>query len=186
MRLLTTILALSLFLPLCGQEVTNALGAVVAEIETRTFKLNHVSAAEMADKFNAMWNGEFGQVWKVTRMAVAFDESNTVLVTAPRPILDACERSIRELDVEPQQVYIEARFVELGNTASHKVGIDWRMLDGMQGSVKLGGGIDEHHLGSGVAGYHTVSGISEYEHTGYDLGAGNGRITYFNGTLDFS
>jgi hypothetical protein len=60
-------------------------------IETRVFKLNHVSASEVAQKFNTMWNGEFGHVWKVTRMAVDFPESNSVMVTAPGPILDACE-----------------------------------------------------------------------------------------------
>ena len=93
-------------------------------IDTRVFKLNHASATEIAEKFNEMWNGEFGQNWKVTKMAVAFQESNAVMITAPKAILGACEKMICELDVEARQVYIEARFVELSNNASHKLGID--------------------------------------------------------------
>jgi type II secretory pathway component GspD/PulD (secretin) len=161
------------------------------QIESRVFRLNHASAGELATKFNEMWNGEFGQNWKVTKMAVAFQESNAIMITAPRLILDACERMIMELDVEARQVYIEARFVELSNNASHKLGIDWQMLDGMTGSAKLGGGIQSTELGKGVASYKREESTSKGKTT-YDLkgtegaGGGDGDITYFNGTLDFS
>jgi len=169
------------------------------QIETRIFRLNHASATEVADSLNNMWNGEFGQVWKVTKMAVAFPEPNSVMVTAPKMILDACEKAIGELDVEAQQVYIEARFVELGNTASHKVGIDWSMLDGMSGAANFGGGIQHHNLGKGVTGYtRTITsktdGTTTFSVQGADTESGgnkvfgdqNGTISYFNGTLSFS
>ena len=120
------------------------------QIDTRIFHLRHASADEVAESFNKMWSGDFGVNWKVTKMAVAFPESNSVMVTAPRLILDACEKAIRDLDVEARQVYIEARFVELGNSASHKVGIDWAMLDGMSGTASLGGGIQSYNVGRGV------------------------------------
>ena len=116
------------------------------QIDTRVYKLSHASADEVAAKLNEMWNGEFGQVWKVSRMAVAFPESNSIIVTAPRLILNACDKAVVALDVEAQQVYIEARFVELGNTASHKVGIDWTMLGGMTGTATLGGGFSQRLL----------------------------------------
>jgi type II secretory pathway component GspD/PulD (secretin) len=157
-------------------------------IDTRIFRLNHASAQEVAEKFNEMWNGEFGQVWKVSKMAVAFQESNSVMITAPTLILDACQKMIKELDVEAQQVYIEARFVELSNNASHKLGIDWQMLDGMTGSTKLGGGIQRTTLGKGVSNY-TRNEASSGGTTSYNLsgaGGSDGDITYFNGTLDFS
>ena len=38
------------------------------QIDTRVFRLSHASAEDLADKFNEMWNGEFGQNWKVTKM----------------------------------------------------------------------------------------------------------------------
>ena len=161
-------------------------------IATRIFKLQHASAVEVAERFNTMWNGEFGQVWKVTKMAVPFEESNSVMVTAPGVILDACATALSELDVEARQVYIEARFVELGNTASHKVGIDWSMLGGMTGTATLGGGLQQYYVGKGVEGFsRTVSGktkgasFSESYRMNGGLGS-DGSISYFNGTLDFS
>ena len=157
-------------------------------ISTRTYKLNHVSAVEVAEKLNEVWGGDFGQSWKVRKMAVAFEESNTLMITAPGQILDACEKTLKQLDVGAKQVYIEARFVELGNTASHKLGIDWTFLGGMTGTVNLGGGIQMTDVGKGVSEYtRTLSGKSDsttYKVTG---GAGsNGNVTYFNGTLNFS
>ena len=167
-------------------------------IETRVIKLSHVSALEVAANLNTMWNGEFGQTWKVTKMAVAYPESNSIMLTAPKTILDACEKALASLDVEAQQVYIEARFVELGNTASHKVGIDWSMFDGMRGTATLGGGINSRRVGNAVTAFTTRNGANEYNFTEYNVGGqgsdGNvrtiggrdGSITYFNGTLNFS
>lgn len=127
-------------------------------ISTRTFKLMHASAEEVAMRFNTMWSGDFGTVWKVTRIAQAFPEANTVMVTAPGAILDACEQTIAAVDVEPRQVYIEARFVELQNSAVHKLGIDWSMLDGMGGTASFGGGIDRRNIGNAVQNYsRTIS-----------------------------
>ena len=122
-------------------------------ISTRTFKLNYASANEVAERFNTMWSGDFGTVWKVSRIAQAFPEANAVMVTAPGVILDACEQAIAAIDVEPKQVYIEARFVELQNSAEHKLGIDWSMLDGMGGTASFGGGIDRRNIGNAVQSY---------------------------------
>ena len=181
---------------LCADASTNVTTNVVVKagrsdgwrIDTRVFKLNHASATEVAEKFNVMWNGEFGQTWKVAKMAVSFEESNSVMVTAPGAILEACEEVIAKLDVEAPQVYIEARFVELGNVASHKVGIDWSMLNGMTGTATLGGGIQSTTVGNGVQEY-TRSLIGKGETTSYKISGDkhtDGDVTYFNGTLNFS
>ena len=167
-------------------------------IESRIFKLEYASAEEVAEKFNTMWNGDFGVNWKITKMAVAFPESNSIMMTAPRVIILACEQVLKELDVEAPQVYIEARFVELGNTASHKVGIDWSMLDGMSGTATLGGGVQQYTVGRGVKDYtRTIESKSDGKTT-YSLvggtgtgasgytGGSDGGISYFNGTLNFS
>ena len=171
------------------------------QIDSRVFRLTHASALEVAENLNAMWSGEFGANWKLTKIAVPFPESNSVLITAPRAILDACEKAIDALDVEARQVYIEARFVELGNTASHKVGIDWSMLDGMTGAVTFGGGIQSTKIGDGVTQYkksladksetieYGVSGRTDsVDANGVRTtsGGSDGSVTYFNGTLNFS
>ena len=158
-------------------------------ISTRTFRLAHASAEDVAAKLNATWSGDFGVTWKINRMAIAFPESNSVMVTAPALILDACEQVIAAVDVEPKQVYIEARFVELSNDVFRDIGIDWSMLDGMKGSVTLGGGIQKNRLGKGVQDYTRTmkDGTATYTLSGSTLNGGaDGDIAYFNGTLDFS
>ena len=175
-------------------------------MHTRVFKLSHASAESVAEKLNATWSGEFGTNWRLVRIATAFPESNSVMVTAPKRILDACEKVLAAIDQESQQVYIEARFVELSNAASHKLGIDWSMLDGMTGSANLGGGFQNTRIGNAVTGYQksNVSNTKSETYTlsapttsviGYDAlsnpltsttGGSDGNITYFNGTLNFS
>jgi type II secretory pathway component GspD/PulD (secretin) len=158
-------------------------------ISTRTFRLAHASAEDVAAKLNATWSGDFGVTWKINRMAIAFPESNSVMVTAPALILDACEQVIAAVDVEPKQVYIEARFVELSNDVFRDIGIDWSMLDGMKGSVTLGGGIQKNRLGKGVQDYTRTmkDGTATYTLSGSTMNGGaDGDIAYFNGTLDFS
>ena len=167
-------------------------------IATRTFLLAHANAAEVAERFNATWPGDFGIGIKIAKIAQAFPEANKVMVTAPGVILDACAEVIREIDVAPQQVYIEARFVELSSTALHKLGIDWSMLEGMKGTATLGGGINGHNVGKGVEEYsRTVvdsSGTTSYKISGGTTsgtaksfkGDSDGSISHFNGTLDFS
>lgn len=171
--------------------------ARLRRIATRTFKLAHADAEEVAAKFNDTWSGDFGIGVKLVKIAQAFPEANTVMVTAPGVILDSCERVVREIDVEPMQVYIEARFVELSSTALHKLGIDWSMLEGMKGSASFGGGVNFHDVGKGVQEYARTtadsSGTTSYKLTGGTtsgdkgyIGGDDGTISHFNGTLDFS
>ena len=137
-------------------------------ISTRTFKLRHASAEEVAERFNATWGGDFGITWKIKQIAQAFPEANSVMVTAPGVILEACEQVIRDIDVEVPQVYIEARFVELQNSASHKLGIDWSMLDNMRGTASFGGGLDRRTIGNAVQNY-SRSTSSGTDTTSYGL-----------------
>ena len=172
--------------------------ARLRRIATKTFRLVHADAEEVAAKFNDTWSGDFGIGVKLIKIAQAFPEANTVMVTAPGVILDSCEKVLREIDVEPMQVYIEARFVELSSTALHKLGIDWSMLEGMKGSSSFGGGVNFHDVGKGVQEYSRSvtdsSGTTSYKLTGGTtsgssgtyVGGGDGSISHFNGTLSFS
>ena len=165
---------------------------------TRTFKLNNISADDLATRFNEMWTGDFGSVWKIGKVAQPFTEANKVMVTAPRTVIEACEEIIREVDIEPPQVYIEARFVELGSTAMHKLGINWSMLEGMKGSASFGAGINAYNVGKGVEEYTRTttdgSSVTSYRLAGGTTtgttkafkGDSDGSISHFSGTLDFS
>ena len=158
---------------------------LLKRIETRIFKLNHVSAADVAASFNSMWSGDFGVTWKVSQMAVPFPESNSVMVTAPRIVLEACEKSLRELDVEAQQVYIEARFVELSNNASHKLGIDWSMLEGMKGSLALNAGYNERKM-QGVSEYDSKDNTYKLTSAAANSGPQSANLSHVNATIGMS
>ncbi len=154
--------------------VTNSAWATLDEkrmISTRTFRLHYADAQEVAEKFNSTWSGDFGIAVKIAQIAQAFPEANTVMVTAPGAILDACEKVVKDIDVEVPQVYIEARFVELQNSASHKLGIDWSMLDGMKGTATFGGGMDRIVVGNAVTDFkRTVTSSSGNSVGNYSYG----------------
>ena len=117
------------------------------------------------------------------KVAQAFPEANAVMVTAPNAIIAACEDVVKAIDVEPKQVYIEARFVELSNNASHKLGIDWQMLDGMKGSLSLDAGLNERKM-KGVSSYMSPDGT--YSLTGTETGSSKANLSYVNATLGMS
>ncbi len=160
------------------------------KISSKTFRLLYADATEVAERINTTWQGDFGEKWKVVKVAQAFPEANAVLVTAPAPIIEACEGIVREIDVEPKQVYIEARFVELSNNASHKLGIDWQMLDGMKGSLALDAGIHERKI-EGVSsfdsktGAYTIGGLDK-DGRPYSPGTSSANLSYVNGTIGMS
>lgn len=165
-------------------------------ISTKIFALAHADANEVAEKFNATWGGDFGIAYKIAKIAQPFPDVNKVMVTAPGIILDSCEKVLAEIDVEPKQVYIEARFVELSSTALHKLGIDWSMLENMKGSATFGGGLNSYNVGSAVQEYtrsiQDASGSTTYKIAGGTgegstfTKTGDGGISHFSGTLDFS
>lgn len=154
-------------------------------ITSRVFRLNNVSADEVANRLNTMWTGDFGVTWKVSKIAQAFTESNCVVVTAPAMILDACAEIISNIDVEVPQVYIEARFIELSNNASHKLGIDWQMLDGMKGSLALDAGWNERKI-EGVSTYNSADGSYTLTSDAADAGSKSANLSYVNGTIGMS
>jgi type II secretory pathway component GspD/PulD (secretin) len=105
--------------------------AAACGVESRMFELKYADAKEVADNFNRTWRGGAATTngnWAVCEIAVPFLEANSVMVTAPEPILDACAKMVERLDRKPKQVYIEARFVELSNTAMYNLGLDWSSL----------------------------------------------------------
>jgi type II secretory pathway component GspD/PulD (secretin) len=153
-------------------------------ITTRVFRLAHANAQDVANQFNATWSGDFGVTWKVSKIASAFPEANAVMVTAPRMILEACEKVVQTIDVEAKQVYIEARFVELSNNASHKLGIDWQMLDGMKGSLALDAGWNERKL-EGVSTFDSATGKYTIDTT-TSPGRSSANLSYINGTIGMS
>ena len=154
-------------------------------ISSRVFKLQHANAQDVADRINETWSGDFGSTYKVKQIAQVFPEANSVMVTAPGMILDACEKAVKEIDVEAPQVYIEARFIELSNNASHKLGIDWQMLDGMKGTLALDAGFNERKM-KGVSQYNSATGSYTIENGAETGSRSTANLSHVNGTIGLS
>ena len=105
-------------------------------IVTRTFQLNHASAEELATLFNENYavKGKDGKT--VQKIANAFPGANVVVVTATEKVISDCEAIIRSVDKAIDQIYIEARFIELSSEALHKLGFDWSQLESWGASTK--------------------------------------------------
>ncbi len=132
--------------PLPGQE----------PMVSKTFKLNYLKASEAAtilrnflgldtannkatsakrtqtrdkdgkvvEEVEAIANEQKGYV-------VAHPAANTVIVSCRgEDKMREVEKVIADLDIVRQQVYIEAKIVQVSGTAAKKIGIDWSFLDG--------------------------------------------------------
>ena len=157
-------------------------------VESRMFELRYADATEVAANFNRTWHGEAALTndsWVVGEIAVPFVEANSVMVTAPEPILDACAKMVEYVDRKPKQVYIEARFVELGNTAMFNLGLDWSSLSGFGVYGNVGGAISKQRIPDNITKYSQdykarSSGASE----SYEFSKGGmADNSYFYGTL---
>ena len=105
-------------------------------VSTRTFSLNHASAKELAELFNATY-GRKDSVGKIIApIAASFSGANVVVVTANDKTLSECEAIIKAVDKAVAQIYIEARFIELSNEAMHKLGMQWNQLESWGASVR--------------------------------------------------
>ena len=105
-------------------------------VSTRTFKLNHASAKELADLFNATYAPKDPTGKIKSPIASSFPGANVVVVTTTDKILSDCEAIIAAVDEAVAQIYIEARFIQLSADAMHQLGMDWSMLNSW--GVKVG------------------------------------------------
>ena len=122
---------------------------------SKTFKLNYLKASEAATilrNFLGLDAGGKPQGAKRTQTrdkdgrvieeveaianeqkgyVVAHPAANTVIVSCRgEDKMREVEKVITDLDVVRQQVYIEAKIVQISGSASKKIGLDWSMLDG--------------------------------------------------------
>ena len=105
-------------------------------VSTRTFKLNHASARELADLFNTTYAPKDQNGKIKTPIASSFPGANIVVVTTTDKTLADCEAIIAAVDEAIAQIYIEARFIELSTEAMHKLGMQWNSLESWGASVR--------------------------------------------------
>ena len=108
----------------------------VVPLVTKTFQLNHASAKELAELFNASYGVKGKDGKTVRKIATCFESANVVVVTADEKTISDCVAIVKAIDHAVAQIYIEARFLELSSQALHKLGMDWSTLSSWGVSVR--------------------------------------------------
>ncbi|MCC7300798.1 MAG: hypothetical protein IT583_06940 [Verrucomicrobia bacterium] len=104
-------------------------------MSVKIFKLNYASVSNVYE----MISGMVPKTDLVAGKISVFPSRNTIVVqSTPENLLDV-EKMITAVDLPRQQVFIEAKFMELTDGASKQLGIDWAMLGGDNGGYGIGG-----------------------------------------------
>ena len=155
---------------------------------SKTFKLNYLKASEAATilrNFLGLDAGAKNQSVKQTVQkdkdgrvieqvqavaneqkgyVVAHPAANTVIVSCRGEAkMREVEKVIADLDVVRQQVYIEAKIVQISGSASKKIGLDWSILDGYKISA---GPFARNYTRTGTRD-KSISGVQLADHARY-------------------
>ena len=156
-------------------------------LKSRMFELTYASATEVADNFNRTWRGRVvtNKCSFVGDIAAPFIEANSVMVTAPESVLDNCAAMIAKIDRKPRQVYVEARFVELKNSAAYELGIDWSGIGQLGVTASGGAGISKQRIPNNISRYSqsTSSGMRGSSQSYEFTKGGTADNSYFQGML---
>ena len=157
------------------------------QVKSRMFELTYASATEVADNFNRTWRGRVvtNKCSFVGDIAAPFIEANSVMVTAPESVLDNCAAMIAKIDRKPRQVYVEARFVELKNSAAYELGIDWSGIGQLGVTASGGAGISKQRIPNNISRYSqsTSSGMRGSSQSYEFTKGGTADNSYFQGML---
>lgn len=102
-------------------------------MEIKVFKLNYATVDEVVKMVNTLVQKDGGQI-------STYPARNSIVVQGSAKVINDFERIVAAVDFPREQVFIEAKFLELSDSASEQLGIDWNVLGGYQvGAGAIGG-----------------------------------------------
>ncbi|MCU0856810.1 MAG: hypothetical protein MUC65_00210 [Pontiellaceae bacterium] len=102
-------------------------------MDVKSFKLNYAAVADVMEMIKEL-------IPERGKMSV-FPARNTIVVQSTAGSLVEIQKMIEAVDLPRQQVFIEAKFMELSDSASEKLGIDWQVLGGYGAGINGIGGV---------------------------------------------
>jgi type II secretory pathway component GspD/PulD (secretin) len=99
-------------------------------MHVQVIKLKYATVADTAHVVRDMTSAEGGTVSE-------FPSRNTIVMRATASTIEEVLLLIDEIDIPRDQVYIEAKFVEIIYGQGEDIGVDWKMLEGYR--IGLGG-----------------------------------------------
>jgi type IV pilus assembly protein PilQ len=124
---------LELYEKIPGTEVYSVRVRPVDAPEPLAFKTFHLKYATVAS-VNELIRGLVPERGKIA----LFASRNMIVVQSTASSLADIEKIINVIDLPRQQVFIEAKFMELSDSASDQLGIDWQILGGSDGGYRVG------------------------------------------------
>jgi type IV pilus assembly protein PilQ len=112
-------------------------------VELKIYKLKYAAVNSLVEMVSAMVLKTGGQI-------SPYPARNTVVVQGTAQLISDLDKIIEEIDLPREQVFIEAKFLELSDSASEQLGIDWQVL------------------GSYGIGVNTLSGSYSYDESRED------------------
>lgn len=95
--------------------------------EIKVFKLKYASVNEVVEMVSALVESDAGEI-------STYPARNAIVAQGSAQLLSDLDKVIQAVDLPREQVFIEAKFLELSDSASEQLGIDWNVL----GGYKLG------------------------------------------------
>lgn len=114
---------------------------------------------------------EVAVVFRKEGRVVSYPSGNIVVVSTTEQKMEEVRTVLKAVDVPRQQVYIEAKIVELVGDAGKNIGLDWSMLDGYKVSI---GNLKRDYAKTktrqhGSADMQVGEASAVYDHTGKKL-----------------
>lgn len=98
--------------------------------EIKVFKLNYATVTEVVQMVNQLVQSAGGQI-------TTYPARNSIVAQGTAKMINDLEQIVTAVDLPREQVFIEAKFLELSDSASEQLGIDWNVLGGYR--VGVGG-----------------------------------------------
>jgi type II secretory pathway component GspD/PulD (secretin) len=92
-------------------------------MEIKVFRLDYATVAEVVKMVEALVNTDGGQI-------STYPARNSIVAQGTAKLINDLEQIVAAVDLPREQVFIEAKFLELSDSASERLGIDWNVLGG--------------------------------------------------------
>ena len=102
-------------------------------VEIKVFRLNYATVNEVVKMVDVLVNKDGGQI-------STYPARNSIVAQGSAKLLNDLDRIVKAVDLPREQVFIEAKFLELSDSASEQLGIDWNVLGGYKVGVNGIGG----------------------------------------------
>ena len=103
-------------------------------MDVKIFKLNYASVSNVYEMIRSIVPEKGPLEGKIS----TFPSRNTIIVQSTPENLMNIQQMIAAIDLPRQQVFIEAKIMELSDIASEQLGIDWQVLGGTKGGYSVG------------------------------------------------